>query len=699
MKLTIGKWLTLRMRDKPPTPPTDEEIGATGTPIFSGQLYEDEYNSDLKGAAAIKVYERMRRSDGQVKAALLACKLPLMVARWDVAPASEEPADMEIADKVKTALFDGMDITWDNFLRQSLLMLDYGFMVFEKVWELRDGLYMWKRLAPRLPSSIERWYFRPDGELDYVEQMAYKDDQYKTLDIPAGKLVVFTHEMEGSNYRGISLLRAAYKHYWYKNTLYAIDGIAAERHGVGLASFTYPDNATQAQKDAIKEVGQRLHSHERAYVALPESVKFALLGVQGQLHDIKGSIEHHDVMIVRSVLAQFLNVGAKEVGSYALSNDQSRFFLFALQAVGRNIVDTMNRGPIREMVNYNWDVKGRYPKLTVSGLDNPEIAAYAAAIASLATSGMLTPDSDTESELRRLLKFPQRKPPAPRPTPAPTPTPMPQPQDEPKAPDQQRQASEERFWRQPAGVELCMSLDEIDDRLKSAEAQFIEAVKPIQEKQIASLVKTVAGYIGDKQFDRLTEIDVPFKDKVADAIDDMLSELLDFGKSQVREERTKQGRGMTAQDKDEDEGEKVDKPEASAFVRIRALAIAQLLANRLRSAMSWEALRQVRTGSLDPTGMSMVLTSLSDQELKKTAQLSTAEAFNIGRQEQAKEDEDDIERVMSSAILDRNTCSFCKGEDGKEWKSGEEPAPPPYADCEGVDKCRCVFVYVYKGEV
>lgn len=691
MELKIGNWLELRLRERTLEKPATGEVGASGTTIFSGQLYDEEYNPDLKGEAAIKVYERMRKSDGQVKAALLACKLPLMVARWDVVPASDSNEDMMIAETVKAALFDEMTITWDSFLRQSLLMFDFGFMPFEKVWELRDGLYKWKRLAPRLPSSIQRWFFTPGGELDYVEQVAYRDDTFATIDIPASKLVVFTHEMEGQNFRGVSLLRAAYKHYWYKNTLYAIDGIAAERHGVGLASFSYPNNATQEQKDAIKEVGQRLHTHERAYVALPDAIKFQLLGVQGQLHDIKGSIEHHDVMIVRSVLAQFLNVGSKEVGSYALSNDQSRFFLFALQSAGGNLKDTINRNVIREMVDYNWQVHGKYPKMTVSGLDNPEIAAYATAISSLSTSGMLTPDRGTEAELRRLLKFPQKEE-------QPVRISQPAPEEEPSPEGQSagRQAAEGgRYWRQPVGVEKLVALDEIDDRLKTAEQEFIAAVKPIQDKQIASVVETVAGYIADEEYDRLTEIDIPFRSKVADAIDDLLKDLMKFGEEQVREEAAGQGKGMRAQDED---AEPVEKPDPDIFIRIRALAIANLLANKMRSAMSWEAMRQVRLGALDKTGMMTVLTGLSDRDLGMMAQVSTVEALNLGRLEQARRDADIIDRVMSSAILDANTCGFCKTRDGQEWSYGSEPAAPPYDECEGKDHCRCIHVYIYRGE-
>ena len=389
-------------------PPVATELGATGTSVFAGLLYEEDYNSDLQGEKALKVYDKMRKSDGQVKAGLLACKLPLMVARWDMTPASQEEQDVEIAGMVKDDLFENMTITWDDFLRQALIMLDFGHMAFEKVWVLRDGRYTWQKLAPRLPQSIAEWHVKDDGDLDFIIQQANIGTQFKRITMPSDKLLIFSHEKEGSNFRGISLLRAAYKHWWYKNNLYAIDGIAAERHGVGLADFTYPDQATDAQKAAVKEVGERLHAHERAYTAHPESIKFDLKGVQGQLHDIKGSIDHHDLQIVRSILAQFMNLGAKSTGSYALSQDQSQFFLMALQAVGKNVCNTVNRNCIREMVDYNWDVK-KYPHLTVSGLDSPDILAYAGAIAQLMTAGAITNDIPTENELRRMVKLPQKQ--------------------------------------------------------------------------------------------------------------------------------------------------------------------------------------------------------------------------------------------------------------------------------------------------
>jgi len=668
-------------------PAVKVELGATGTSVFSGLLYEEDYNSDLHGEKAIKTYDRMRRSDGQVKAGLLACKLPLMVARWDVAPASKESIDVEIAETVKNDLFDGMSITWDDFLRQALIMLDFGHMPFEKVWELREGRYTWRKLAPRLPQSIVEWHVTDAGGLDFIRQQATIGNRFEQIDIPAEKLLVFTHEKEGSNFRGISLLRAAYKHWYYKNNLYAIDGMAAERHGIGLASFTYPDSATQAQKDAIKEIGERLHSHERAYEAHPASIGFELKGVSGQLHNILGSIDHHDLQIVRSILAQFMNLGSKS-GSYALSQDQSQFFLMALQAVGKNVCNTINRYAIREMVDYNWNVN-RYPHLTVSGLDSPDVLGYASAIAQLITSGAITADLEVENELRRMVKLPLKS--ADSETPRPEPKPV-QTFREGRIWPVQASMKAAEFWRVPAGIETSVAFAEIEKTLDTFEDQFVAAVLPIQKKQAKALVDVMAGYIEDKNYEKMTEIDVPYRTQVADAIEKLLDGLVDYGGEQVKNEAERQGASMKAQD--------VVPPDSMSFLRVRALAIANILANRMRASLAYEALRQLREGVIDKGQLTMSIEELSDKELRKVSRVSASEAFNLGRQEQAKGM--GIKSITSSALMDDNTCDYCRGMDGKSWTPGNEPAglkEPPYDECDGKDRCRCIWVYTFKQEV
>lgn len=663
------------------TKPNMIEIGAPGTIFFQGIMTGEEYNADLQGEKALIIYDKMRRSDGQVKGALLACELPLRTAHWGVTPASDSTDDRRIAQTIEDNLFEGMSSTWDDFLHHILFMLWAGFSVFEKVWTLEDGLYKWRKFAPRLPKTIYKWHTNPEGSLEAVEQQVYKGGKYEFIKIPIEKALVFTNEKEGSNYQGMSILRAAYKHYYFKNQLYNIDGIAAERHGVGLAVFHYPASASPTDKEAVKAVGERLHAHERAYIALPDEVGFDLKGVAGQLHDIKGSIEHHDLQITRSVLAQFINLGGGDYGSYALSQDQSGFFLMALRAVGRNICDTFNRYAIKQQVDYNWNVK-KLPKLTISDLEFFDIGSYTKAIADLAGAGALLPDAGIEDELRRKLHLPIRKRPAAPAT----------------ASEKARIAlAEWSPWRPLRGYERHVAFSEINQRLDTAEEEFLRAAQAVQTMQIRSMVNTLVKHIEDGNAARAAEIGVPDQNLMENALSDVLLEMYDYGKDEVKKEAGRQRATVKAQE-----------PVASAgaatkvqFIKAKSKAIVSILAAKLQAAAGIEALRQIKVGVLDRAALITTLSVLSDRELKTAAQTSVAEALNLGRQEQAQAMADEIERVEYSALLDENTCGACAALDGTEYAfpSAEwDAVNPPYKDCEGQDRCRCVGIFIFSVE-
>src|SRR4051812_10626195 len=116
------------------------ELGDTGTRILDG-IVNEEYNAKLQAERGIAVYDEMRKSDGTVRAAVLATSLPVRAAHWFIKPASEDTGDVEIADYVTQCLFEETSHSFDDFLRQALLSLPFGVMVFEKVFATRavDG--------------------------------------------------------------------------------------------------------------------------------------------------------------------------------------------------------------------------------------------------------------------------------------------------------------------------------------------------------------------------------------------------------------------------------------------------------------------------------------------------------------------------------------------------------------------------------
>lgn len=403
-----------------------EELGGTGTFLFGGFLRGEDPLAAMDGLTAIRNLDEMRRSDAQVHASLEVVKQPIRTASYEVDPADpEDPRAVAIAEFVRWNLFTRMGTTWDDLIRQSLLMLDFGVMLFEKVWAVEeDGQYAGKvvihRLAPRPPKTLWQWFTDEDGRLISIKQLAVKAGTYQFLDIPASKLVRFTFQQEGDNFMGISMLRSAYPHYAIKRQLYNIDAIRATRFGVGIprAKFTQGFHPTKEDRDAMATMLQGLSSHPHAYLMEPPQFTVDILMPTGgsQQTEVLPSIEHHNQQITRNILAQFLDMGGRASGgSNALGSSAMDFFLNAIESIAGQICDALNKQLVKDLVDMNFDDVHEYPTIRAIGIHETDLASLTGAAAQLAGAGLLTPDADTEGTFRELMNLPQVKAPAGQP--------------------------------------------------------------------------------------------------------------------------------------------------------------------------------------------------------------------------------------------------------------------------------------------
>jgi hypothetical protein len=398
-----------------------QPLGLPGTPIFSGFLRDfGEYNSQLEGLTAVRTYEKMRRSDAQVAATLLACELPIRAANWDVMPASDAPADREIAGFVRENLFGGLEYVspsglkvsqcWDDVLRNALLMLAFGAAAHEEVFAVDGARVRLARLAPRLPITFYRWLTDADGEtLLALNQYGYRNANFESVEIPADRLAVFTFNQEGANFFGRSMLRPAYMHWYIKHQLYRIDAIAGERNGLGVPTIEQgPDGSKEDREAAAKWVTQ-LAAHEKTGVSLPHGWKFSLKGVEGNVRDLYNSIQHHNIEISRTALAFFMNLGLgpRAGGNRALGESQTDFFFLAVQATADHLARTLNATCIKRLVDFNWEGVRRYPTLAVSNLRARSFDQVLDTLARLAQTGVVTPYPELAQYITRELGLPQ----------------------------------------------------------------------------------------------------------------------------------------------------------------------------------------------------------------------------------------------------------------------------------------------------
>jgi phage gp29-like protein len=386
-----------------------QEAGDSGTRILHGIITE-EYLSELQGIQGIAIYDKMRKSDGTVRAALLACTLPIRRAEWFIKDAGEDDNAKAQGEFIRHALFDWIeDMTFDDILRQALLMTAFGVMLFEKVY----GTYKFEgktyvtlqKFAPRLPKSILMWEL---ADRTFGIQQIRQDGVL--AQIPGSKLAIFVNEREGDNWWGTSMLRAAYQHWYRKSKYYAIDALGFERQALGVPFAKMPQGYTENDERKAEKVLSNLRANQRQFLVFPNTMDVGFLDMGAKTtRDPSAAIEHHNKEILQSVLAQFLELGAAKggnTGSRALSQDHSDLFLKSMEAIANTIISVINRDVIRELIDLNFNNVEAYPVLDYNGIAKADVTAVGTAYAQLVTAGAITPTTDDQQYMRTLMGLP-----------------------------------------------------------------------------------------------------------------------------------------------------------------------------------------------------------------------------------------------------------------------------------------------------
>jgi len=397
----------------------ETDYGVVGTSIFHG-IINEEYKSELLGKNGLLVYDKMRKNDGAIGGLLEAITAPLLSAEYYIEEYDKSEEAKNQADFIRKALFDELRGGYTAFLRQALTYLPFGFAVFEKIYRLNDdGYVVWDRFAPRIQTSIDYWTIEGqewvDGHPPGITQQApgqtddMPADKSNLPTIPWNKLIIFTNRQEGNNFEGISILRNAYKHSFYKDLLYKIQGISAERFGVGIPVATHGKGLSAQAKSNLEELLQNIRANEQAYIRLEDGVTIDLMTIKGdaKASSIAESIQHHDRKIYDSILAGFLNLTSGEGGSNALSADHSSFFLRSLKGYADYHCEVMNLH-IKELIDVNFPNAEGYCTLEIEGLAKNNPKEQVESIRAAKDSGLVTWTSADEITVRQMLGLPEK---------------------------------------------------------------------------------------------------------------------------------------------------------------------------------------------------------------------------------------------------------------------------------------------------
>ena len=252
--------------------------------------------------------------------------------------------------------------------------VDLIFVDLKRKSKHTDGYYGIRKLASRAQWTINE--FKVDEKTGDILGVYQEQSVTGTNFIPKNKLVHYRTTTVNNDPSGRSILRNAFKSYVYLNTMQTTEAIAVERELNGIPIIRIPadyltEDATDEQKavrQMAERIGRDLKFNEQGSIVLPSDVWIVedkatthrlvdveLIASNGNRNiAIDPIVTRYQHDIARSVMAEFLMLGSKTTGSYALSKSKTDIFLRSVESYINTIYDVLNQQVVRPL----WEING-----------------------------------------------------------------------------------------------------------------------------------------------------------------------------------------------------------------------------------------------------------------------------------------------------------------------------------------------------
>lgn len=399
------------------------ELGGTGlkgAEPYGGWVYE-EYLPQLRGLAGARIYREMADNDPTCGAVLFALEMLMRAVKWRVEPADQRPESIVAAERVEVALFNDMAHPWGQFVDEASSMLVYGYAPHEIVWkrcagesdnpntssQFDDGMLMPAALPIRAQDTIWRWIFDNEGRGNVIGLEQYRPGLENAL-IPIQKLLLPRTVKRRNNPEGRSILRNAYRQYLRKETIEQAEGRLANR-SAGIVRLRIPAKYMQAGAgteelrvyNMFKAMADKLAQDRSGAVVLPSDRWPAgqegagelmydldyLVADARKVGDMSPIIDRMDSRIAMSVLADFLMLGQRNVGSWALADSKTSMFVTATGGFLGNIEEEVDRVLVNKIWRLNALDPTTKPKVKAGSVQNTDLEALGNYLSKLSSGG------------------------------------------------------------------------------------------------------------------------------------------------------------------------------------------------------------------------------------------------------------------------------------------------------------------------
>lgn len=411
-----------------------------GSVMHSGGMVQQDFLVNLRGRRGVNIYTEMSSNDPVVGGMMFAVEQILRQVSWQAEGGGAKDEKDKAAKKFLDENMVDMEQTWDEFICDSISFLAYGWAIFEKVYKIRkgdernpmlrskfnDGRIGWRNFEFRSQTTLSRWEFddkdgstrsrlKSHGNNKVVGFWQRHPNTLTELPmLPMNKAILFRTKPAGGNPEGKSVLRNAYRPWFFKKRIEEIEAIGIERDLAGLPKLTPPEDFDwddPANEDALgwaKEVITHVRRDEYEGILMPgPEWQFELMGSPGaRQFDTTAVINRYDKRISLSTLSQFLMLGMERVGSFALVKSLADLWFTAVDGWVQAMEETINKFAVEELFKLNPEFDGvdlpqiKATRVNIQPLD--DLTKFISVIKELVDLS----DSDIQNALLRAARLP-----------------------------------------------------------------------------------------------------------------------------------------------------------------------------------------------------------------------------------------------------------------------------------------------------
>jgi hypothetical protein len=347
----------------------------------------------------------MFRRDGKCSALELVLTLPIREADYQIQPAKGDKGEAQLAHDILLTpdVVGGMKTPFQQLIGQITSAQVYRRAFFEKVWKINDqGQIIYDKISYRPPATCQARYdaktaaahgFRQQVWLFGGQLMVSKNQKVPGfVDIPQIRSYIYTHMKHRQPLTGASEMDVAYWCYQTKMKLlylwyYFLENQALQR----LVVYGNDQTEANVRSDDVASlkgsgVVGLIHPEpgQKAFEAIPSQ------GDAGQY--FAQAMEFLEGWQIGSVLAGFMGLAGGSTGgkgSYALSQDQSSFYLKSRQAVSKEIAESVTYDIIRPLIMLNHGPGAAFPSFKFGPLQDEQIQALLTLFGQMAAAPVL----------------------------------------------------------------------------------------------------------------------------------------------------------------------------------------------------------------------------------------------------------------------------------------------------------------------